>query len=267
MNSAGAVYIIDADRAVAEARARLFASVNLKPRIHHSPLEFLRSFTPDKPCCLVSAMRMPELPGLELLARLQKHSQPPPVIMITAHGDVKSAVQAMKLGAAEFLETPIHEERLLRLVQHWINADRIERANFRKCAAVREKLAKLSAREREVLAGILDGLSNKEMARRLEVSPKSIEVYRGKLMAKMEASSIPGLVREALCCPARNCNPAGYNCLSGHAICHSNASPTITDFEANMEIQFSLIDHRKAKQDINTFRFSPMNIGIHPELD
>lgn len=215
MNSAGVVYILDADRAAAEARARLFASVNLRSSVHHSPVEFLRSFAPDMPCCLVSAMRMPELPGFELLAHLQKHPEPLPVIMITAYGDVKTAVRAMKLGAAEFLEAPVHDELLLGLVQHWINIDCAERGNFKKCVAVREKLATLSAREHDVLAGLLDGLSNKEMARRLGVSPKSIEVYRGKLMAKMHANSIPGLVREVLCCPTFNCSPLSY--------CHSRA--------------------------------------------
>ncbi len=201
-------------------------------------MQFVRGLIPDRPCCLVSAMRMPDLPGLELLARLNNRTQPPPVIMITAHGDVKTAVQAMKLGAAEFLEAPIHEEHLLRLVQHWVNADRIACAAFQKCAAVREKLAKLSAREREVLAGILDGLCNKEMARKLDVSPKSIEVYRGKLMVKMETNTIPGLVRAALCCPALNCSPANCGSVGACALFHKKASTPEIALEVYCEIQF-----------------------------
>jgi two-component system response regulator FixJ len=207
MDSAGVVYILDMDQKAAQARAQLFGSANLKPCIYQSPVKFLRDFDPDRPCCLVSSMRIPELSGLELLARLQRLPEPLPAIMIAAYDDIPTAVQVMKLGAVEFLEPPILDEHLLRLVLQWININRVELDNFRKCVATREKLAKLSAREWDVLEGILNGLPNKELARRLGVSPKSIEVYRQKLMTKMEARSVAGLVREVLCCPVLNCSP------------------------------------------------------------
>ena len=199
------MHIIDFGEGPLAEKAHLFAALDLEPHVHRSPLEFLRGFTHAKPCCLISAMRMPELPGLELLAQLQKQPVPPPVIMATAHGDVTTAVQAMKLGAAEFLEFPVHDELLLGLVQNWIRIDRARRNKAGKCATVREKLGKLSSREREVLAGIVDGLSNKEMAVRLGISAKSIEVYRGKLMTKMEARSIPEASGAALDCPLFRC--------------------------------------------------------------
>ncbi len=216
VNSKAVVHIVDHAGALAE-KAHLFAVLNLETRLHRSPLEFLREFTHDEPCCLISAMRMPELPGLELLAALQKQQVPPPVIMVTAYGDVKTAVQAMKLGAAEFLELPVHDELLLRSAQNWIRMDRVRCDKANKCTTVRARLSTLSAREREVLAGVLDGRSNKEMAAKLNISPKSVEVYRSKLMAKMEACSIPELAREVLCCPIFQCSPSEIR-LSMHGV-------------------------------------------------
>jgi two-component system, LuxR family, response regulator FixJ len=257
MNSQGIVHIIDFDGGPIEAKACLFAGLNLEPRVHHSPLEFLRGFTHVRPCCLVSAMRLPDLLALELLARLQKQAVPPPAIMISANPGIKSAVQAMKLGAAEFLEFPVNDELLLGLTQHWIRTDRNRLNNSRKCRAIREKLAKLSARERDVLAGVIDGLSNKEMARRLGISSKTVEVYRSKLMAKMEASSIPGLVREVLLCPFQNCSPIEFGCeCSGLGACSNNPA-NVGAFETISAIHFSQIEYAASKQQVKPFGVSP----------
>lgn len=254
MNSKAVVHIIDSGKGSIQEKAQLFAAFNLEPSVHRSPLEFLRGFSHAEPCCLLSSMRMPELPGLELLAQLQRRPVPPPVIMMTAYGDVKTAVQAMKLGAAEFLELPVHDELLLGLVQNWIHVDRVRLNKAVKCVAVREKLAKLSAREREILAGVLDGMSNKAMAKKLGISAKSIEVYRGKLMAKMEARSIPELVREVLCCPFSSCSPSdfGYRC-TGSGVCSNSAAPYAT-FGMISEIHFSLTGYVASKDKVNSFR-------------
>jgi two-component system, LuxR family, response regulator FixJ len=230
MNANGVVHIVDKGGALAE-KAHLFAALDLEPRVHRSPLEFLQAFAHAKPCCVVTAMRMPELPGLELLATLRKQQVPPPIIMVTGYGDVKTAVQAMKLGAAEFLEAPVHDELLLRLAQNWIRMDRVRCDKANKCAAVRTRLSTLSARERGVLAGVLDGQSNKEMAAKLGISAKSIEVYRSKLMAKMEVHSIPELVREALCCPIFQCSPSEFGYLCTGSGCLSNNTAESTAFE------------------------------------
>jgi two-component system, LuxR family, response regulator FixJ len=256
MNSKGVVHIVDSGGSLAE-KADLFAELDLEPRVHCSPLEFLRGFTHAKPCCLISAMRMPELPGLELLAQLQRRPAPPPVIMVTAYGDVQTAVHAMKLGAAEFLETPVHDELLLRLVQNWVRVDRGRCGKAAKCAAVREKLGKLSARERDVLAGVLDGLSNKEMAARLSISAKSIEVYRSKLMTKMEACSIPALVREVMCCPAFQCSPSDYGYLCTGTGCFNNNTGQDFAFETISEIHFSRIEYAGSKNGVNDSRDEP----------
>ncbi len=210
VSSDGAVYILDTQRAAAEEKARFFSSANLMPHVISSPREVLRGEF-ERPACFICAFYMPELHDLELLSRLRMSPNPLPVIMVSAKGDVKTAVQAVKLGASEFLEAPIDSEQLLGLVQHWIDFDRAALGNMRKCAAIREKLSKLSRREHEVLDGILDGLSNKEMARKLNVSPKSIEVYRGNLMSKMDVYCVQHLVKKVLCCPALSCAP--YSCL------------------------------------------------------
>jgi two-component system, LuxR family, response regulator FixJ len=214
MSSGGVVYIVDDDRVSAAAMSALFASVSLEPRAYSSPNEFLKAFCPGDPCCVVLEMRMPELSGLEILARLNQRPVRSPAIVATAHGGVSCAVRAMKLGAAEFLEKPVNDELLLELVQHWIGVDRTERDHIRQCAVIQQKLASLSMREHEVLLLLVQGQSNKEMARELGVSPKAIEIYRSKLMTKMAAQSLPGLLGEVLCCPGRQCKP--LNCRDCH---------------------------------------------------
>jgi two-component system, LuxR family, response regulator FixJ len=256
INSKGVVHIVDHGGTLAE-KAHLFEAIGLEPSVHRSPLQFLKGFTHAKPCCLVSAMRLPELPGLELLALLQRQRVPPPMIMITAYGDIKSAVQAMKLGAAEFLETPVDDELLLRLAQNWIRVDRARHAKANKCATVREKLSKLSAREREVLSGLLDSQSNKEIATRLNISPKSVEVYRSKLMAKMEVCSIPNLVRDVLCCPVFQCGPLDFGYLCTGVGCVNNALGQDSAFDTSKEIHFSRIEYAASKRDVNASRGGP----------
>jgi two-component system response regulator FixJ len=217
----------------------------------------MREFTHARPCCLICRLCMPELPGLELLETLRKRQVPPPVIMVTVHGDVKTAVQAMKLGAAEFLEIPVHDELLSRLVQNWIRMDRVRSDDANTCAAVRKRLSTLSAREREVLTGVLDGLSNKEMAAKLSVSAKSIEIYRSKLMTKMEASSISELVRDVLCCPIFQCSPSEFGYLCTGSGCLSNNSSRNATLETIPEIHFSRIEHAGSKEYVNASRDTP----------
>lgn len=194
-----AAYIIGNDNVAAAAMERLFSSINIEPRIFHSPIDFLRSFTPDKPCCLVMEMRMPKLSGLELLTQLQQRRSRVPAIIVTAFGEVTSAVRAMKLGAVEFMEKPVNEELLVECAQHWISVYGSELAELGRRANIEAKLAKLSSREREVLQGLLNGKSNKEIARERGVTPKAIELYRSKLMSKMEASSLAKLIHDTLC--------------------------------------------------------------------
>jgi two-component system, LuxR family, response regulator FixJ len=209
MNRGDTAYIVGNDQAAAGNIEKLLTSVNIEPHIYQSPVDFLRAFSPQKPCCLIIEMRMPKLTGLELLSCLHQRGAYVPTIIVTAYGEVASAVRAMKLGAVEFLEKPVNEELLLECTQHWISINRMEIEQAEKRDATARKLAALSPREREVLNGVLNGLSNKEMARELNVSPKAVELYRSKLMAKMEAPSLAILIRETLCytlsekCPHR----------------------------------------------------------------
>ncbi len=189
------MYIVDSDMKTAAAAAHLFKSVGIEARVFKSPTEFLDAFVPDEPGCLVTEMRLPELSGLELLAQMRERL---PVLVVTAHADVTSAVRALKLGAVEFLEKPVRDELLLDRVQFWIREHRNDIEFARKRAATAAKIAKLSGREREVLAGLLNGMSNKEIAEALGIGTKAVELYRGKLMVKMAAPSLAVLIREAL---------------------------------------------------------------------
>lgn len=192
------VHIVGNDQNEAAAIASLCASVAIEPRIHDTPVDFLRGFVADRPCCILLEMRMPKLSGLDLLTRLRERKCGAPAIVATAYGEVTSAVRAMKLGAVEFLEKPVKDELLLECVQHWIAAHRADLEAAKRQAAAGEKLAKLSPREREVLGGVMNGKSSKQIARDLGVSPKAIELYRSKLMTKMAAPSLAVLIREAL---------------------------------------------------------------------
>lgn len=195
------VYVIDDDPGVVDSLRLLISSVDLTVETHASPGDFLERFDAATAGCVVLDIRMPGMSGLEVLARLRERAATHPVIVITGHGDVTVAVRAMKLGAAEFFEKPVNDEFLLECIQHWTAVAKAALAEEAQCAEVRDRLAKLSRREREVLDCVLDGLSNKEAARRLGVSPRAIEIYRSKLMQKMKAESVAELVREVLGCP------------------------------------------------------------------
>lgn len=195
------VYVIDDDKAVRESVCMLLGSVGLQAAPFHSPQQFLKDFRLDTPSCIILDMRMPEMSGLEVLARLRQRLVTAPVIMVTGYGDVAAAVRALKLGAVEFLEKPVNDEVLLERVQQWIDVDRHLRGVESECARIRARLHSLSRRESEVLDGIIDGLTSKEIARRLGIGPKAVEVYRRNVMAKMAAESLAALIRQVTSCP------------------------------------------------------------------
>lgn len=206
-----AAYIIGSDIVTTRSLEKLFDSVKIETRVFSSPVDFLRSFAQDKPSCIIMEMRMPRLTGLELLTQLKQRRTSVPAIVVTAYGEVTSAVRAMKLGAVDFLEKPINEELLLECVQQWINVHRAELEHLKRRAATEAKLAKLSPREREVLLGLLHGKSNKEIANELNITPKAIELYRSKLMTKMAVPSLAALIRETLCSSVCNASLCGVS--------------------------------------------------------
>lgn len=192
------VHVIDDDEAMRQSLSFLLETAGLKSRVYESPLPFLKELPLDGSACVVTDIRMPEMTGIELLRRLSADGYTIPVIVITGHGEVPLAVEAMKLGAADFIEKPFADEVLIESVREAVArhaaADRIAQER----AAMSERIATLSARERQVLDGLVAGSPNKVIANELGISPRTVEVYRANLMSKMRATSLSELVRMAL---------------------------------------------------------------------
>lgn len=202
MTPPATIHVVDDDDAVRDSLRLLFESVGLHVETHESPREFLDQVNPGTPGCVVLDLRMPEVNGMEILTRFRERAVATPVIVVTGFGEVGTAVRAMKLGAVEFLEKPVDDEILLEAVQHWTEVGKELQICHTRCSVIRARLKLLSPREREVLEYVLEGCSNKEIARHLGIGPKAVELYRSKLMGKMEVSTAVSLTREVLMCPA-----------------------------------------------------------------
>jgi two-component system response regulator FixJ len=192
------VHVIDDDEAVRESLAFLLRANQIKVETYESGAVFLGAVPHLKAGCVVTDVRMPEISGIELLRRLQELKIFLPVIVITGHGDVPLAVEAMKFGAADFLEKPFDDEILLAAVRSALNRQDSEGKRQAERAAIDDRLAALSNREREVLEGLVAGRANKQIAFDLGISPRTVEIYRANLMTKMQAASLSELVRMAL---------------------------------------------------------------------
>jgi two-component system response regulator FixJ len=193
-----AVHVIDDDEAVRQSLAFLLRANDIEVQTYESGMAFL-GVAPDlKSGCVITDVRMPEISGIELLRRLQGLKIFLPVIVITGHGDVPLAVEAMKFGAADFLEKPFDDEILLAAVRSALNRQVNDSKRQAEHAAIDGRLAALSNREREVLEGLVAGHANKQIAFDLGISPRTVEIYRANLMTKMQAASLSELVRMAL---------------------------------------------------------------------
>jgi two-component system response regulator FixJ len=192
------VYIVDDDQAVRDSLSFLLESKGYLVKIFGSAVDFLAAASALSIGCLIVDIRMPEMDGLELQERLKARALGFPVILITGHADVPLAVRAMKAGAVDFIEKPFASETILDSLR--VALSRFASPNERDpvAAAAAEKLALLSSREREVLAGLLAGLPNKSIAYDLEISPRTVEIYRARVMGKMETRSLSELIRLAL---------------------------------------------------------------------
>jgi len=192
------VHIVDDDAAVRQSLAFLLSSAGLPVRLYDSATAFLAGLASVQGGCLITDVRMPGMTGLELLHALKAKACGLPAIVITGHGDVPLAVEAMKAGAIDFIEKPFDQEAILSAVQSaFDHAERKERGGEDR-AAVAAKLASLSERERQVLEGLIAGHPNKTIAYDLGISPRTVEVYRSNLMTKMEAKSLSELIRMTL---------------------------------------------------------------------
>jgi len=189
------VYIVDDDQAIRHAMELLMRSVGLDYEIFHSADDFLSGHTNERAGCLVLDIRMPGLGGLELQEKLNEMGSTLPIIFITGHGDVPMAVEAMQNGAVDFIQKPFRDQELLDRIGEALKADQARRSAREKKAEVRDRIEKLTNRERQVLDLVVTGKPNKVIAYELGVSQRTVEIHRARVMEKMEARSLADLVR------------------------------------------------------------------------
>jgi len=191
------VIVIDDDSDVRDALRRLLRSVGLQARLHGSVPEFLSAGPPEGPACLVLDVRLPGQSGLELQRELSNSDIRLPIIFITGHGDIAMSVQAMKGGAIEFLTKPFRDQDLLDAVQSGLERDRRQREKDRAVVQLRSRYNSLTKREQEVMAAVVAGRLNKQIAADIGLSEVTVKLHRGNLLRKMEASSVAELAQMA----------------------------------------------------------------------
>ncbi len=197
MYTSSTVYVVDDDPAMRDSLSWLLSSVNLKAETFASADDFLARWESSQPGCLLLDLRMAGMNGLELQERLVERGHEIPIIFISGHGDVPTAVRAMQAGAVEFLTKPFSERFLLERVRVALEKDIEARRKRRELETVKARYAVLTPRERQVLTRVITGMVNREVAEDLAISPKTVELHRSNLMKKMHAESVPDLV--AMC--------------------------------------------------------------------
>ena len=198
MSSNPVVHVIDDDEAARESLAFVLRSAQLEVQTYESAPAFLAAVKTLASGCVITDVRMPEMSGIDLLRRLREGGSDVPVIVITGHGDVPLAVEAMKFGAADFFEKPYDDEILLAAVRSALNRQESAEKQNAARAEINDRLATLSNRERQVLEGLVAGKPNKIIAFDHGISPRTVEIYRANVMTKMQALSLSELVRMAM---------------------------------------------------------------------
>jgi two-component system, LuxR family, response regulator FixJ len=198
MQSSGMVHVIDDDEALRESLLFLLNAAKFRVRAYESAEAFLDAMEHAEPGCIITDVRMSGITGLELIRRLKTSHAAFPVIVISGHADVPLAVEAMKLGAIEFLEKPFEEGALISAVLAALNRHAQDSKRDLERSTIEERLAALSQRQRQVLLGLVAGHPNKTIAFDLGISPRTVEIYRANVMTKMQAKSLSDLVRMAL---------------------------------------------------------------------
>ena len=189
------IHVIDDDDAVRDSLMFLLQANGFKVKDHRSGSDFLSALPLENAGCIISDIRMPGVSGTDVLARLRDGGIDIPVIIMTGHGDVPLAVEAMKLGAFDFLEKPFDDEVMLTSVRSALERTSTRKASETEKDEIRRRVNLLTGRERDVLAGLVTGHPNKIIAFNLSISPRTVEIYRANIMTKMQAGSLSELVR------------------------------------------------------------------------
>ena len=189
------VFVVDDDPGVGDSIRLLLRSVGLPSKTFLSANEFLAAYDPERAGCLVLDVRMPGMSGLDLQARLQEMESTLPIIFVTAHGDVPMAVNAVKAGAVDFIQKPFRDQELLDKIQEALEADVRIRAQRGDLVEIRGRLETLTPRETEVLVLVVEGKPNKNIARALGISQRTVEIHRARVMEKMQVRSVSKLVQ------------------------------------------------------------------------
>jgi two-component system, LuxR family, response regulator FixJ len=192
------VHVVDDDPAIRDSLSFLLETANHTPKVYDSALALLAHAGDLEQGCIVTDIRMPGMTGLELVVELKRRRISHPVIVLTGHGDVSLAVEAMKAGVVDFIEKPFDESVLLSAIESALAREQDISARRAEAAEVEARIALLSQREREVFEAIVDGASNKAAAQKLGISPRTVEIYRANVMDKMQANTLSDLVRMAL---------------------------------------------------------------------
>ena len=192
------VYVIDDDSAMRDSLDFLLGSAGFSVRLFDSAQIFLDELESLEAGCVVTDIRMPGIDGMELLRQLNSGTRKLPVIVMTGHGDVPLAVEAMKLGALDFLEKPFNDERLIGMIETALSQNESGSKTEALSADMAARVASLTPRERQVMQGLVTGQSNKAIARDYDISPRTVEVYRANVMTKMQANNLSELVRFAI---------------------------------------------------------------------
>ncbi len=195
MSDDATVYVVDDEEAIRHSLEMLIGAVGLKVRVFSSAASFLETFDPSLRGCIVADLSMPGMNGLEMQERLNALDCRMPIIFLSGHGDVPAAVRALQKGAVDFLEKPFNPKILLERIEQAVNADAELSAAAEKSAEINDRIAQLTAREREIMILVADGKSSKVIALDLGISERTVELHRSRMMKKMSARSVADLVR------------------------------------------------------------------------